>query len=131
MPLDNAKTTVNQMLSLLCLRAYVSRDIHFYIFCYSTYSMHKHMHTHSCIAYRFFPLLVLLNVVVVCVGGRDFGPMLSVERQSGFPLEIEEQESSEVELHSPNGNSEDNEGFTGEFTQWPLGRQRGFQRLLL
>ena len=57
----------------------------------------------SPIAYRFFPLLMMACVVIVCVLGRDFGPMLSAELHSIPPLCLSEteQESSDVELISP------------------------------
>ena len=61
-------------------------------------------------AYRFFPLLMLASVVVVCVLGRDFGPMLSAELHSTPPLRLSEsdQESEDVELVSPS--SKETEG---------------------
>ena len=64
-------------------------------------------------AFRFFPLLVIYSVVLVCVLGRDFGPMLTAERCSQPPPPLEASPSTDIELTPPN--SEDNtKDFTGQ-----------------
>ena len=68
-------------------------------------------------AYRFFPLLMIYSVVLVCVLGRDFGPMLAAERRSQ-PLpslnQPDASPSTDVELTPPT--SEDSSGdFTGQY----------------
>ncbi|RJP32407.1 MAG: hypothetical protein C4527_06115 [Candidatus Omnitrophota bacterium] len=50
----------------------------------------------SSIPYRFYPLLALFFALMVCVLGRDFGPMLRAERNA---LKSESQEEDEADLH--------------------------------
>ncbi len=71
-------------------------------------------------AYRFFPLMMLFCVVLVSVLGRDFGPMLTAERNAtpapSHKRHVDEEQPTVMKAHSLNTAVEPSEdSYSGEY----------------
>lgn len=80
------------------------------------------------IPYRFFPLLLVLCVVIVCFLSRDFGPMLTAERGStpSLPPRSSPNPPHEVEMNESSHEESSEEEFSGPLAPKPGVKYRWF-----